>query len=212
MSKATSEAGASPIQGVHPLPPLILHPFTESASTVRVLESAKASISMLRESDQSDEKNQELERQMLDGRFTEFRMLFYVGKDVCRWLEQCVDTCDRESELQGAGLGQQAFARLLIEDTPPDVAEKLKSWGVIEYSRIFSRSIGIYNQFRLPPTAEMLQTSYLRYYYRFADFAFAAWKDLKKGPAISREQFPFTLYASGEYTKMLEEEWRETTS
>ncbi len=212
MSNATSESGASPIHGVHTLPPLILHPFTESASTVRVLESAKASISMLREADPSDEKNEELERQMLDGRFTEFRMLFYVGKDVCRWLEQCIDTCDRLPELSAAGLSQQAFARLLIEDTPPDVAEKLKSWGVIEYSRIFSRSIGIYNQFREPPTAEMFQTNYLRYYYRFADYAFAAWKDLKKSPVITREQFPFTLYASGEYTKMLEEEWRGTSS
>ena len=193
------------ISGVHPLPPLILHPFTEAAATVRMLENARMSLEMMRDG----KEERALEDQVLEGRFTEMRMLFYVGKDVCRWLDQCVDFCGRAPELNDVKLSGQSFAQLLIEQTPPDVAAKLRGWGVVEYARIFSRSIGLFNQFREPPEAGILQPSYLRSYHRYADFAYAAWRDLKKGVHLPVDQFPFTLYASGEYAKMLEDEWRE---
>jgi hypothetical protein len=32
---------------------------------------------------------------------------------------------------------------------------------------------------------------------------------MKKHPVINPAQFPFTLYASGEYTKILEEQWND---
>ena len=190
----------------HQLPPLILHPFTESAATVRVLESARATLTMLREGGAEDFA---LEQQVLEGRFTELRMVFYVGKDVKRWLDQCVDYCARKPELAAKRIPRQSFAKLLIEQTPDDVAEKLRNWGVVEYSRIFSRSIGIYNQFREPPKIEDLQADYLRFYYRYADYAYAAWQDMRKAPRLEAENFPFTLYASGEYARMLEDEWNE---
>ena len=197
------------VDGSYPLPPLILHPFTETASTVRVLESAKASLSLLKqgavEGDQA-----ELDRQLLEGRYAEVRMLFYVGKDIFRWMDQCLDTCGREPGLSGVGLHQQSFAQLLVKHTPDDVEEKLKSWGVVEYVRIFSRSIGIYSQFREPPTRELLQNNYLRHYYRYADYAFASWRDIRRSSELPAENFPFTLYASGEYTRMLEQQWEES--
>jgi hypothetical protein len=199
------QAAQTAINGVHALPPLILHPFTEAAATVRMLENARASLEMMRDGKES----QGLDDQVLDGRFTEMRMLFYVGKDVCRWLEQCVDYCGRAPELEGMDLPAQSFAQLLIEQTPADVAAKLRGWGVVEYARIFSRSIGLYNQFREPPAAGILQPSYLRSYHRYADFAYAAWRELRKSARLPVEQFPFTLFASGEYAKMLEEQWRE---
>lgn len=194
---------------LYPLPPLILHPFTETASTVRVLESAKASLSLLREG-AAESDQVELDRQLLEGRYAEVRMLFYVGKDIFRWMEQCLDTCAREPGLTGHVLHPQSFAQLLIKHTPDDVQEKLKSWGVVEYVRIFSRSIGIYSQFSEPPTREILQNNYLRHYYRHADYAFAAWRDLRKSPELPPENFPFILYASGEYTRMLEQQWEES--
>ena len=197
------------LAGVYPLPPLILHPFTESAATVRVLESARASLSMLKEGATEDAQDTDLDRRMIEGRFTEFRMLFYVGKDVVRWIDQCEDTCGRHPDLQGRRIPSQSFAQLLIEQTPEDVAVKLRSWGVIEYARIFSRSIGIFKQFLTPPEPEMLQSDYLRHYYRYADYAYTAWRDLRKAPLLVQDQFPFTLYASGEYTRMLEEQWKE---
>ncbi len=200
------------IPGVHPLPPLILHPFTESASTVRILESARASLSILEDGAVTPEENSELERQLIEGRFTEFRMLFYVGKDVFRWLDQCVDACARSPEMHVRDLLPQSFAHLLIKQTPAEVAAKLRSWGVVEYARIFSRSIGIYSQFRDPPSREMLQASYLLHYYQFADYAFTCWSDMREHPILAQEQFPFTLYASGEYTKILEEQWNDSQS
>ena len=200
------------VESVHPLPPMILHPFTESASTVRVLESAKASLSTLKGGEGSQEEMADLDRQLLDGRYAEVRMLFYVGKDVYRWLEQCIEGCIREPDLVRANLQPQSFAHLLIKQTPVDVIEKLKSWGVIEYPRIFSRSIGIFVQFREPPAQENLQADYLRYYFRYADYAYAAWRDLTKSPILPEEKFPFILYASGEYTRMLEREWESSSS
>jgi hypothetical protein len=192
--------------GVYTLPPLILHPFTESAATVRLLESARASISTLRD---GEDREGLLDRQLVESRFTELRMLFYVGKDVCRWLDQCGDHCGRQPELAADPVPVQSFAQLLIEQTPADVAAKLRGWGVVEYARIFSRSIGLYNQFREPPDAEILQPGYLRSYHRYADFAYAAWRELAKAPRLPAESFPFVLYASGEYARMLEDEWRE---
>lgn len=188
------------------LPPLILHPFTESAATVRVLESARATLTLLREGGEEDAA---LEQQVLEGRFTELRMVFYVGKDVRRWLDQCVDYCGRQPQLAAKRIPRQSFAKLLIEQTPPDVAEKLRSWGVVEFSRIFSRSIGIYNQFREPPKIETLQADYLRYYYRYADYAYAAWQEMRKAVELDADRFLFTLYASGEYARMLEDQWNE---
>jgi hypothetical protein len=199
------QAAQHEITGVHPLPPLILHPFTEAAATVRMLENARLSLEMMRDGKEA----RELEDQVLEGRFTELRMLFYVGKDVCRWLDQCVDNCSRAVEIGGLELPAQSFAQLLIEQTPTDVAAKLRGWGVVEYARIFSRSIGLFNQFREPPDAGILQPNYLRSYHRYADFAYAAWRDLRKGVRLPADQFPFTLFASGEYAKMLEEQWRE---
>jgi hypothetical protein len=197
------------IEGTYPLPPLILHPFTESASTARVLESAKASLSALKGGSAASGEREDLKRHLLEGRYTEVRMLFYVGKDLFRWLEQCRETCDRENLLRDLGLQHQSFAQLLIRQTPNEVVGKLRSWGVIEYARIFSRSIGIYAQFREPPERSLLQDDYLRHYYRYADYAFACWKEIYKGPVLPGEQFPFTLYASGEYAKMLEREWTD---
>ena len=69
------------VEGVHSLPHLILHPFTESSSTVQVLESAKASLSLIKEGSTSDGRQRELELHVLEGRYAELRMLFYVGKD-----------------------------------------------------------------------------------------------------------------------------------
>ena len=197
------------VEGVHPLPPLILHPFSESSSTVQILESAKASLSLMKEGSTSDEKQKELERHVLEGRYAELRMLFYVGKDVHRWIEQCVDACRRSEELDAAELAEQSFAHLLIKQTPTDVAEKLQSWGVVEYPRIFARSIGLYMQFRQPPSSQILQADYLRSYFRYADFAYTCWRDSKPYAIVPQPQFPFPLYASGEYTKLLEEEWKD---
>jgi hypothetical protein len=188
------------------LPPLILHPFTDAAGSLKVLESAKAAAQMLLDSREETQAEQ-LRRQLLEGRYAEFRMLFFVGKDVFRWLAQCVDYAARSGELSARGLLEQSFAEFLITKTPPDVEAKLRRWGVGDYARIFARAIGIHVQFQEPPTRDLLARDYLRSYYRFADYAYACWKDSVSSPVLAAEEFQFTLYASGEYSKILEEEW-----
>ena len=198
------------VEGTHPLPPLILHPFTESSSSVQVLESARATISMLRQRGDGQERAAELELRLLEGRYAELRMLFFVGKDVFRWIDQCLDTCQRNAALHEAGITEQSFGHLLIKQTPADVAQKLANWGVVEHTRIFSRAVGIYCQFSEPPARDRLQPDYLRHYFRYADYSFSCWKDMTKYPILPEEKFPFTLYASGEYTKLLEEQWKDS--
>ena len=189
------------------LPPLILHPFTDAVGSLQVLESAKAAAQMLVNGQEDETQAEELRRQLLDGRYAEFRMLFFVGKDVFRWLTHCMNFASRSELLRSRGLVEQSFAEFLIAETPPDVETKLRRWGVTDYPRIFSRAIGIHIQFQEPPERDLLTREYLRTYYRFADYAYACWKDAVTFPPLSQSEFFFSLYASGEYSKLLEEQW-----
>ncbi len=191
----------------HILPPLILHPFTDAAGSLRALEDAKSAARQLHLDGGALSRAEQLRMRLLEGRYAELRMLFFVGKDVFRWLWQCRDYAQRTESLRSRGLAEQSFAEFLISDTPNEVAAKLRAWGVIDYARIFARSIGIQAQFREPPPREILSAEYLRDYYRFADYSYTCWKDSVKFPLLAAGDFTFCLYASGEYAKMLEQQW-----
>lgn len=192
----------------HILPPLILHPFTDAASSIQVLESAKAAALMIGYGEEYQSRAEELRERLLDGRYAEVRMLYFVGKDVFRWLGQCLDYAQRSESLKERRLEEQSFAEFLIVQTPPDVQAKLRNWGVSDYARIFGRAIAIQAQFLEPPPRKILATEYLRNYYRFADYAYACWKDGTKFALLSSEEFTFELYASGEYSRLLEQQWQ----
>ena len=189
------------------LPPLILHPFADATASIDVLESAKDAARML-SGETADSPSEMLRDKLLAGRYAELRMLLFVGKDVFRWIGQCLDFAAREPRLRGRCLVEQSFAELLIGQTPSDVGVKLRRWGVTDYVRIFSRSIGIYVQFQNPPAQEVLGPDYLRNYYRYADYAYSCWKEGAQFPTLSPEEFSFVLYASGEYSKLLEDQWQ----
>ncbi len=155
------------------------------------------------------ESRDELERKLLAGRYCELRMLFYVGKDVVRWIEQCLEFAARQPQLRGRGYCFQSFAAYLVYDPPTGVQEKLRRWGVADYKGIFSRALGIQSVFAEPPPRESLTTEFLRYYYKFADQLFAARLNLVRYPEIDPAEFDFALFASGEYARMLEREWAE---
>ncbi len=191
----------------HILPPLILHPFTDSATSLKLLESAKAAAQMMSDVSEWQTQAEQLRDRLLEGRYAELRMLFFVGKDVFRWLNQCVDFSERSEALRGRGFAEQSFAEFLILETPPDVDAKLRRWGVTDYARIFTRSIGICSQFLEPPPRRLLSPEYLKGYHRFADHSYTCWKDSLKFSEASPSEFVFSLYASGEYSKLLEEQW-----
>ncbi len=136
-------------------------------------------------------------------------MLFYVGKDLARWIEQCVEFVNRKRDEIDAGITHQSFATLLVQDAPASVQAKLRKWGVGDYRAIFSRALGLQCLFADAPGREVLSDDFVRNYYRYADQMFA----MKQGEAefslIASRDFKFELYSSGEYSRMLERFWEE---
>jgi hypothetical protein len=149
---------------------------------------------------------EELESRLLDGRYCEIRMLFYVGKDLLRWVEQCMEFVERHPALRARQLTTQSFISYLITKTPVAVQAKLRKWGVADYRSIFSRAIALNLLFAKAPDRGTLSNDFVRNYYRFTDSLF---KMNMQGPVpeIESSDFEFELYASGEYSRMLEREW-----
>jgi hypothetical protein len=149
----------------------------------------------------------ELKRRLLAGRYSEMRMLFFLGKDVFRWLNQCVDSTERIPELRESGIDQRSFADLLTSSPPAAVKEKLVRWGVADYASIFARGIGMNAVFAEPPVLDTLAEEFLRNYHRYADFLFRCYMDSQPHQKLAPANFQFALYASGEYSRLLESEW-----
>src|SRR5579884_3636042 len=116
-------------EAVWQLPPLILHPFNESASPESMLENSKAALILSGLLPDPGEDRDALTRKLLKGRYNEIRMLYFLGKDVFRWIGQCMEVVERDPELSASGYARQSFAGLLAAP-PPNVREKLARWGV----------------------------------------------------------------------------------
>jgi hypothetical protein len=190
------------------LPPLILHPFSDSSGPNKLLESSRASLMLQGLLPSGDFTPFELEQKLIDGRFCELRMLFYLGKDLGRWVEQCLEVVERDSQLKTSGVRAQSFATMLVEDPPDNVRDKLKTWGVADYKAIFSRAIGLNSVFADVPERDLLSLEFVRNYYRYADHMFACTQQMVPFTEIRSKNFQFDLFASGEYTRMLEREWK----
>ncbi len=189
------------------LPPLILHPFADAQGPERLTMSTRASLALRGLLPAEDLTQQELLRRFLDGRYSEVRMLFYLGKDLTRWLEQCMEVVARDEELRSSGIETESFTTLLLEDAPRPVREKLQSWGVVDYQTIFRRALALHLMFAIFPERETFSDTFLRFHDRYTDSLFQC---RQQGVAFTRlrpNDFPFELYASGEYTRLLEKEW-----
>ena len=189
------------------LPPLILHPFNERTPPSTLLDNSKAALMLcgMIASDGTDPEA--LQKRMLCGRYAEIRMLFFLGKDVFRWMNQCLDWAARAPGLAGMEVRVQSFAGLLTGGTPAGVKEKLESWGVADYSSIFSRAIGLNTLFTAPPAFDGLSEEFLRNYHRYADALYRCFMQLETHLMADPRNFRFGLFASGEYSRMLESEW-----
>lgn len=191
------------------LPPLILHPFSDAASPNKLVLSSRASLMLQGILPNEEFSVEQLERIILDGRFCEIRMLFYVGRDVLRWIEQCVESVQREPGLRESGIEAQSFASMLIDDPPSEVRDKLTEWGVQDYRAIFARAIGLNAIFAEVPEPSLLASEFIRNYHYYADQMYTCWRSSREFVRIQSEHFGFDLFASGEYSRMLEKEWGE---
>lgn len=189
------------------LPPLILHPFNERIAPSTLLESSKAALMLSGLIPTGGADPEELKRRSLSGRYAEMRMLFFLGKDVFRWIDQCVEWAQRVREFGALEIRRQSFAGLLTKDPPGAVKEKLVRWGVVDYVSIFSRAIGMNAMFVEPPAFETLNEEFLRNYHRYPDFLYRCYMESETYESLTAANFRFTLYASGEYSRMLETQW-----
>lgn len=190
------------------LPPLILHPFNENVTPETLLENSRAAL-MLSGLVAADREPEALRRRLLSGRYAEIRMLFFLGKDLLRWIGQCVECARRITQFESASLAPQSFAGLLTGGPPEKVKEKLNRWGVADHSAIFSRALGLNALFAAPPQFDLLSDAFLHYYHRYADHLYACYLESEPHTALTSANFDFDLYASGEYAKLLETEWEK---
>ena len=203
MSTATSTFGSA----VWSLPPLILHPFNERVPPSALLENSKAALMLSGLIPNDGTEEDALKRRLLNGRYAELRMLYFLGKDVFRWLDQCLEFAVRLPEMEESELALQSFAGLLTTNPPENVRKKLTGWGVADYSSIFSRAIGLNAVFAEPPGLASLSEDFLRTYHRYADHLYRCFMESQPYCALQIANFRFELYASGEYSKILESQW-----
>ena len=185
------------------LPPLILHPFSGGNGVDDLLEGSRASLA-LQGLLESSEDESVLQRRMLMGRYQEVRMLIFLGKDIFRWLQQCVEFMTGSADSR---LTEQSFASLVVEDPPEPVRRKLENWGVTDRRAVFSRAIGLHSLFDDPPPAEALSPIFLKNYHRFADHAYICFQHLEAFQALDSHRFGFEIYASEEYARILSDQW-----
>jgi hypothetical protein len=207
-----SETTQTPValgDAIWELPPLILHPFSNDRGPNMLIEGSKAALMLAGLLPGEGEQQDELRRKLLVSRYAEVRMLFFVGKDLLRWVGQCMEVVSRTEKLASAGIREQSFAALLVYHTPQPLLQKLHQWGVANPQSVFSRAFGMATLFREIPLVECLSESFLLHYHIFADHLFVCNQHLTKFAEITAVNFRFDLYASAEYARMLEKQWGE---
>lgn len=185
------------------LPPLILYPFAKAEDTQKLIEGSRLHAAFL-DGRQEDEA---AAAKLAAVRYHEIRMLYFVGKDIFRWMEQCVDFVNRDPELAGRQMPPQSFADFLVACPPEAVKAKLRSWGVTDSQVLFARAIGLHAMFSGPPEVDGLAQEFLRHYHIYADGLFACYCQTQPFSPVSVPEFEFEIYASGEYSRLLEEKW-----
>jgi len=187
------------------LPPLILHPFGGDKGTAQLLEGSRAAVA-LQQASLSNPHYADIQQRVILGRYQEIRMLLFLGKDIFRWIDQCMDQMDRSGDI-GLRINAQCFSALIVDAPPVAVRKKLEDWGVSDRRAVFSRAIGIRCLFEEPPEIEMLSPMFLEHYHRFADYAYVCFQQMKAYEPMSGTVYDFKIYASEEYSRILSEEW-----
>src|SRR5262249_27677222 len=140
----------------------------------KLVESSRASLMLQGLLPSGERTAEELDFALLEGRYSEILMLFYVGKDIVRWIEQCLEHVARQPDLCDGGIRYQSFAALIVNHAPEGVQTKLRRWGVADYRSIFTRALGLNTILASAPDRSVLSDEFVRNYYRYADQVFAS--------------------------------------
>jgi len=175
---------------VRQLPPLILHPCNHHSGQSDFADS------MLRD---------ETTRQLCQSRYSELRMLCFVGKDINRWLSQCLE----DSALMSAGISEASLIGLLLFDPPMQLVHKMQEWRVGNFQVIFSRALGVNAAYPDPPPPEQISESFLLDLNHYADALFDCRFRQRNQVELRSADYDFEIFTSAEYTRMLESGWEE---
>jgi hypothetical protein len=93
---------------------------------------------------------------------------------------------------------------------PASVQAKLRKWGVADFKSIFMRALGLNAILAAVPERGTLADDFVRNYYRYADAIFLCRQSQVPFTDITHMNFDFEIFASGEYSRMLEREWSES--
>jgi hypothetical protein len=134
-------------------------------------------------------------------------MLCLIGKDLDRWLGQCLEVASRDPEL--AGLSECNFIAALLFAPPMPVVQKMHGWGIKNFQLLFSRAIGLNAVFPEPPSTDDVSEAFLRDFHRYADALYDARLKSENSAVVLDNLFTFEVYASSEYLLRLETSWKE---
>jgi hypothetical protein len=185
------------------LPPLILHPFANPEDAPMLLDATRASL-MQHKFIQPTRTPEAIVDAILNGRYREMRWLYFIGRDIVRWIEQCLEVAQTHNEWNQPEVNFQAFAALLTDNPPDAVKAKLLQWGVFDYKRVFQRALGLNSVFAEFPPLELVTDVFVREYHSFSDNIFACRQKLNAYRPLDPEKLQFDIYTSGEYLKILE--------
>ena len=188
------------------LPPLILHPFGGDSGTAQLIDGSRAAVA-LQDASLSNPQYADIQQRVLLGRYQEIRMLLFLGKDIFRWIDQCMDQMERSGNV-GLRTNAQCFSALIVDSPPESVKKKLEDWGVSDRRAVFSRAIGIRCLFEEPPDIDMLSPMFLEHYHRFADYSYICFQQMRPWQPMDGGSYDFAIYASEEYSRLLAEQWQ----
>lgn len=208
MIKQTMSGPRIATDHVWALPPLILHPVSEPSAQDKLAQGSRARMVLKGLVPDEGLPREEWVRRLLDCRYCEVRILFYLGKDLARWTGQCAEMAQRDRELRDARVCEASFARLLTHDPPRALVEKMVRWGIPDCRAAFRQAQGLHTLFRSLPAQEVLGEEFLSHYRRYAEAVYEASQRADSFFAlIENLNFRFEMYASEEYVRLLEAQW-----
>ena len=183
-----ASTGPTPLpQPQHELPPLILHPIADQGEALQVGTA-------------SDTEGRQAEVRRL-----EMKMLCCLGKDLTRWLEQCLEFAAADPALAALSAGH--FMDVLVDNPPDKVARKMQAWGVAEFRMIFARALGLATIFPHPPASNDISDTFIRDFSRYASVVYRTRRATLPPSTAETPELRFEVYASGEYAQLLEKSW-----